>query len=318
MERIIRMTAVDAPPAPQRLLMPDARYGRRAVIRNLGGFVVLLVVTPALAGHSVWVLAVLVPVIGLMMYRMTVVMHDCAHETLLPSRRLNRVVGTLLGAAAGLSFRTFARLHRRHHHRVGLADDPQGPHYLGAWSSSRARTLWHLLRPLVGYNLLLLRRLSAELSGATDVAAGHRLAELVLIAGLQFVCAAIVSHGFRFWWLAPVPLISAATFGLFFSQLRGFAEHVAMPGVDPAGVVRSHRPHPIDRILLYDVNFNYHREHHLYPQVPSCHLPAVHAALAGERGSSAALPPTMFATIWRRWAAASATMTDDANLRSVP
>lgn len=310
------MTAVDASPAPQHLSVPDARYGRRAVIRNLGGFVALLVLTPALAGHSVWMLAVLAPAIGLMMYRMTVVMHDCAHETLLPSRRLNRIVGTMLGAAAGLSFHTFARLHRRHHQRAGLADDPQGPHYLGAWSRSRARILWHLLRPLVGYNLLLFRRLSAELSGATDVPAAHRLAELVLIAGVQFACAAVISHGFRLWWLAPVPFLSAATFGLFFSQLRGFAEHVAMPGADPAGVVRSHRPHPIDRILLYDVNFNYHREHHLYPQVPSCHLPAVHAALASERGSSAALPATMFATIWRRWVAAGAAGTDRAKLRS--
>ena len=307
------MTAVLVPCIPKRLLAPDPGYGWSAVARNLGGFIGLLVLTPALAGHSAWALTVVVPAIGLMMYRMTIVMHDCAHETLFSSPRLNRIVGTMLGAAAGIGFRAFARLHRRHHRRVGLADDPQGPHYLGLRSSSRGRILWHLLRPLVGYNLLLFRRLAAELSGTADVPARQRVAELALVAGVQLVCAAIVSRGFQLWWLAPAPLLSAATFGLFLSQLRGFAEHIALPGVDPAGVVRSHRPHLLDRILLYDVNFNHHREHHLYPQVPSCRLPAVAAALAAERNSSAP-PPTMLATIWRRWVAAGDAVTDRANL----
>jgi fatty acid desaturase len=310
------MTAVHAPSIPKRLLAPDPRYGWSAVARNLGVFVGLLVLTPALSGHAAWALPAVVPAIGLMMYRMTVVMHDCVHETLLPSPRLNRIVGTMLGAAAGISFRAFARLHRRHHRRAGLADDPQGPHYLGLRSSSRGKILWHLLRPLVGYNLLLFRRLAAELAGAADVPARQRMAELALVAGVQLACAAIVSHGFQLWWLAPAPLLSAATFGLFLSQLRGFAEHIALPGVDPAGFVRSHQPHPLDRILLYDVNFNHHREHHLYPQVPSCHLPALAAALAAERDSSEAPPPTMFATIRRRLVAAGATVTDRANPRA--
>src|SRR5262249_6131064 len=156
------------------------------------------------------------------------------------------------------------QLHRRHHQRAGLADDPQGPHYLGDRSRSRARMLWHLLRPLLGYNLVLLRRLPEELMGASALPIRHHLAELALIAGLQVLWAAIISHGFRLWWLAPAPIITAATFGLFFSQLRGFAEHAATPGTDPAGFVRSHRPHSIDRLLLHDLNFNYHREHHLH------------------------------------------------------
>ena len=312
------MPAVNPPPFPKHLLAPDAGYGWHAVIRNLGGFIALLALTPALAGHWAWVPALLMPALGLMMYRITIVMHDCAHETLFPSRRLNRVVGTLLGAAAGLSFRAYTRLHRRHHQRAGLADDPQGPHYLGDWSRSRARLLWHLLRPLLGCHLLLLRRLPAELAAATELPARHRLGELALIAGLQFAWAAVISRGFHLWWLAPAPILAAATFGLFFSQLRGFAEHAAMPGTDPAGFVRSHRPHPIDRILLHDVNFNYHREHHLHPQVPSRHLPAVQAALAGEQGSPTPLPATMFATIWRCWLAAGAAATPCLNLRAAP
>ena len=294
------MTVADLP-FPKHLLAPDAGYGWRAVMRNLGGFLALLLLMPALARPWPWTAALLLPALGLMMYRMTVVMHDCAHATLFASPRLNRLVGTLLGAAAGLSFRAFAGLHRQHHERVGLVDDPQGPHYPGDWSRSRVRLLGHLLRPLLGGNLPLLRRMRAALAAAP---LRRRLGEPALIAGLQLAWAAIVSDGFRLWWLAPAPLLAAATFGLFFSQLRGFAEHAALPGTDPAGHVRSHRPHPLDRILLYDVNFNYHREHHCYPQVPSCRLPALHMALAARDGSPIGLPATMFATLGQCWRAA--------------
>ena len=297
------MTVADIP-LPKHLLAPDAGYGWRAVMRTLGGFLALLLLIPALARPWPWTATLLLPALGLMMYRMTVVMHDCAHATLFPSPRLNRLVGTLLGAAAGLSFRAFARLHRQHHAHVGLADDPQGPHYPGDWSRSRARLLRHLLRPLLGGNLPLLRRIPAALAAAPESPMWQRLAEPALIAGMQLAWAEIVSHGFRLWWLAPAPILAAATFGLFFSQLRGFAEHAALPGVDPAGHVRSHRPHPLDRILLYDVNFNHHREHHLYPQVPSCRLPALHAALTARDGSPIAPAATMFATIRQCWRAA--------------
>lgn len=295
------MTAVDHPPLPTHLLAPDAGYGWSAAIRNFIGFVALLLLMPVLAGSRPWTAALLVPALGLMMYRMTIVMHDCAHETLFPSRRLNRVVGTLLGAAAGLSFHGFARSHRQHHRRAGLPDDPQGPHYLGDWS--RPWLLWHLLRPLLGGNLPLLRRIPPAFAAA-ELPAWQRLAEPALVAGLQLIWAAVVSRGFQLWWLTPAPILAAATFGMFFSQLRGFAEHAAAPGAEPAGFVRSHRSHPIDRLLLYDLNFNYHREHHLYPGLPSCRLPALQAALAAERGAPTVLPPTMFATIWRRWLAA--------------
>jgi hypothetical protein len=92
----------------------------------------------------------------------------------------------------------------------------------------------------------------------------------------------------------PVPALAAASFGLFFAQLRGFAEHAAMPGTSPIDHVRSHPPRLFDRILLYDLNFNLHREHHRHPAVPSCHLPGL-AEAAADCG--------MLATVWRRVAA---------------
>ena len=59
-------------------------------------------------------------------YKITILMHDCVHGTLFASRRWNRVVGGLAAALTGVDFRTFARLHARHHRDYGRADDLQG------------------------------------------------------------------------------------------------------------------------------------------------------------------------------------------------
>jgi fatty acid desaturase len=78
---------------------------------------------------------------------------------------------------------------------------------------------------------------------------------------------------------------------LFFSQLRGIAEH-GEHGGSGEHTVRSHQASWIDRVLLYDVNFNYHAEHHARPQIPSCHLPALQRAIGANEVSK-----SMFGTL---------------------
>jgi fatty acid desaturase len=76
--------------------------------------------------------------------------------------------------------------------------------------------------------------------------------------------------------LAFLPLASAATFGLFLSQLRGLVEHGALDDRTPGERVRSHSARMLERIFLYDLHFNYHSAHHRWPQCPSRHLPLIH------------------------------------------
>jgi fatty acid desaturase len=118
-----------------------------------------------------------------------------------------------------------------------------------------------------------------------------RTGEIVIVALVQIVVLAIVTGSGRYPVLGLLPFVSGATFGLFFSQLRGVAEHGQL---DAGGgpVVRSHRPSWLDRVLLYDVNFNCHAEHHAHPQVPSCHLPSLHRAMGVP-----ATPKSMFVTL---------------------
>jgi fatty acid desaturase len=277
---------------------PSLSYAAAAVTRNLAFYIAALAAVPLISIANPWLSIVVAPFLGLAMYRLTMVMHDCLHGTLFASPTANRLCGIAAGAMSGIEFHAFSRLHWTHHRLTGQPGDPQGSDYLSL-PRSCAGIVRHLLLPLTGYTVFKIWLVMRALRRGR-----HRLAVLAL--GPLFVvqgCAALIaSSGLVFLWLAPLPILSAATFGLFFAQLRGFAEHVAMPGQPPEGNVRSHESRLIDRLLLHDLNFNYHREHHLYPNVPSCRLPELHHRLAAVRPTEFTLALGMFATIWFRLA----------------
>ena len=99
------------------------------------------------------------------------------------------------------------------------------------------------------------------------------------IAVCQLTIAALATGGGRRPWLVLVYPATAATFGLFFSRIRAFCEHVHIGRFEGQCSVRSHLPNPVDRLFFYTLNMNLHVEHHLFPQVPACHLPRVRARL---------------------------------------
>jgi fatty acid desaturase len=261
-------------PLKQEWSEPSDLYGWSAVLRNtvaLGG---LLWAAPVLADWSPYLPWVLIPVIGLVVYRLTVVMHDCTHYTLFKTRRVNKVVGSVLGATTGVDFRSFSEQHWKHHKSYGESGDPQGFHYADLRSMTARQFRWHLVKPLLGLNLR--STFPESVVAPRNLARLVRTGEIVVLALMQLVILAMVTGLGRHPLLAALPFVSTATFGLFFSQLRGIAEHGV---VDPSAStrnVRSHAPSWLDRVLLYDVNFNFHREHHERPEIPSCHLPAVH------------------------------------------
>ena len=277
------------------LRKPTSTYAMAIIFRNCVLYAVALISAPILASLSPTAPLFLMPVIGLAVYRLTIVMHDCVHGTLLQSRRANRVLGAVIGAISGIEFKAFARLHWKHHRLVGKTDDPQGPDYLGI-PACKAGILWHLVKPLFGLNVFKLWQVAREVE-KPKASWRENLNDLLPVVAVQSCAAAVASGGLVNWWLVPLPIASAATFGLFFSQLRGFAEHIALHGQAAEECVRSHSPRILEQFLLYDLNFNYHREHHLYPGVPSCHLPELHERLVANDPQTFELTPSMFGTI---------------------
>lgn len=274
--------------------VPSNAVGWFAVARNLLPYVLLILLAPMFAAWSTFVAYVLAPLLGFFAYRLTIVMHDCTHGTLFRSRRTNDRVGRLLGALTGVDFESFRTQHWRHHEIYGQPGDPQGFHYERLHAMTPLRLRWHLFRPLLGWNVadtfresVLYPRHWRRLIGSGEAG---------LIVAIQAAVVFAVTGAGKHWSLAPLPALSEITFGLFFSQLRGIAEHGTFDEAKQAHFVRSHAPNFLDRLLLYDLNFNYHAEHHRYPGFASCHLPAIHRAL---QNAEAETSGSMFATLAR-------------------
>ncbi len=237
--------------------VPSNRAGWFAVIRNALPYFLLLALAPVLAKRSRIAPWLLSPSLGLVSYRITIVMHDCTHRSLFTSARLNGWMGRLLGAITGIDFESFKAQHWRHHQVYGRSSDPQGFHYAALHAMTPGQFRRHVFRPLLGFNLVYTSRESV-----LDPRHWRRLlgrGEMFLIVAVQAALLVVVTGAGRYWMLAVLPFASAVTFGLFFSQLRGIAEHGVADNTARTGYVRSHAPNWLDRILFYDLNFNYHR-----------------------------------------------------------
>ena len=80
-----------------------------------------------LADGSPWLLAAATAALSLFLLRGFVLMHDCGHDSLFRSRRLNRAGGFLLGVLAGMPQQVWAENHRYHHLTNGNWAKYRGP-----------------------------------------------------------------------------------------------------------------------------------------------------------------------------------------------
>lgn len=247
-------------------------------LRELAVFVGLWTVGLALAGLSgaaegsaVWLLrisAVLASALALNAF--VLLLHEGMHGTLFRSQALNRWASVVFGASVGMSFTAYRRLHTLHHDHLGHDDDPDDYH---AYTKSPA-AFWALqgLRLALGAAVYVFAiPIVASIRGTRADRVGMAQEYVVLVA-LWALALWLVPWEVLLWgWLVPLPVVAALV------QIRGLTQHGLTDRHDPLLASRTVRPHPAVSFLL--LNENLHLEHHLFPEVPSYHLPALHAAL---------------------------------------
>ncbi len=102
--------------------VPCPRRGLLAVATSAVPYVALCVLMYlTLSVSLVLTLALAIPTAGFLV-RVFVVFHDCAHGSLLPSKRANAIVGTVLGLFVLAPFRRWRHDHAVHHATSGDLD----------------------------------------------------------------------------------------------------------------------------------------------------------------------------------------------------
>src|ERR1700691_4589837 len=215
-----------------------------------------------------FLLAAGVPVTALALNAFVLLMHDGMHSSLFPNRRWNRMGSVLLGASFLMSYSAYRVMHTRHHRFLGDARDPDD--YQNYLPRPRA-LLWslHFTRLTVGPVLYLALIPVLALKYGTGEDRRHILAEYLFLLTAYSVL----------WRLRPGDLLLVAWLGpllifALFTALRRFTQHGITDASDPYIASRTILPNPLVGFFL--LHENYHLEHHLFPEVPSYHLPRLH------------------------------------------
>ena len=241
-----------------------------------------LAVFLALAGVGFWVsiharsvasapmLAVGILVTGVALNTFPLLMHEGMHGLLFANRRWNWIASVLLGSTFLMSFSAYRVLHLRHHRYLG---DPRDPDDYHNYSRSRP-VVWclHFVRLTVGP--LLYIGLIPVLALKHGSPAQRKLiwVEYTLLASIYSVLLRVFSYRDLFVvWVVPLLLMGTLT------AIRGFTQHGITEASDPYLASRTMLPSPM--VAFFLLNENYHLEHHLFPEVPSYHLPALHALI---------------------------------------
>ena len=252
-------------PQVAALARPDA--AKRAV--ELAFFPALWAAGVAVTLTPAWPLGVALSALALNAF--VLLLHEGMHGVLFRRRQLNRWAGVALGSCVLVGFTAYRVMHLRHHRYLGDRRDPDD--YDNYSNSPRLVWAMHFVRLSLGAYLyvLLMPLLAARHSRRAE---RRRVAvEYAVLAAIWTAAALLVPFHLLLWgWLVPLALVAAMT------NVRGFTQHGIADSHDPFTASRSMHPNPVVSFLL--LHENLHLEHHLFPEVPSYNLTAVHRLIA--------------------------------------
>ncbi|HTX13249.1 MAG TPA: fatty acid desaturase [Solirubrobacteraceae bacterium] len=243
-------------------------------------------VSPALTA------ALAIPAAGFLV-RVFVVFHDCAHGSLLPSRRANVLLGTVLGLFVLSPFRRWRHDHAVHHATSGDLDRRGVGDILTLTVAEyrarpwRGRAAYRLIRnPLVMFGF---GPVFAMIIGPRIVARGARprmrnsvlgtdVALLVLVAG---VCWLIGWRDFLIVWAPAAMAAGSVGIWLFYVQHQFedayWQSGAAWSYADAA--LRGSSYLKLPRVLgFFTGNIGLHHVHHLNARIPNYRLQRAHDA----------------------------------------
>lgn len=273
--------------------VPCLRRGLLAIATSVVPYVALCCAMYLTLGVSPALTAVLIIAAAGFMVRVFVMFHDCAHGSLLPSRRANAVVGTFLGLLVLSPFRRWRHDHAVHHatsgdlDRRGVGDIVTltvAEYRARSW---RGRAAYRLIRnPVVMFGV---GPVFAMIVGPRIVARGARprmrnsvlgtdVALFVLVAG---ACWLIGWRDFLIVW-APAALVAGSVGIWLFYVQHQFEDAYWQSGDDWSyadAALRGSSYLKLPRVLgFFTGNIGLHHVHHLNARIPNYNLQRAHDA----------------------------------------
>ena len=224
--------------------------------------------TPGMTGWIARVVAIAAAAAALNAFYL--LSHEGHHHLLFRDGIANHIANIVLCVPLLHSPSAYRVLHELHHRFLGGPGDPD--EYRNYSGNPRVRWALQWVRLTIG-TLVYMPLIPVVAWRRAETATRRWIA--VEYGGMSLVWIAIFAT-------VPLPvllqvwLIPGIVVG-YISAVRALAQHALTDHADPLLASRSVRSNRIVSFLL--LNENYHLEHHLFPEVPSYHLPRLHALL---------------------------------------
>jgi acyl-lipid omega-6 desaturase (Delta-12 desaturase) len=244
-------------------------------------------------GYSYALVLPLAVIAGGLLVRVFIFFHDCCHQSFLPTRRANRVLGYLLGVLVMTPFDDWRRPHALHHASAGDRDRRGfGDVWTLTVSEYRAlplknRILYRLYRnPFImlllgpSYMFLLGNRFPHSCAGRRE----HFSVAFTNLSLLGLLVLANFTIGLKLYLLVQIPcIVVAGTAGVWMFYVQHqfedvyWEEHAAWSHVRAALEGSSYYRLP-QVLQWFTGNIGLHHVHHLRPRIPNYNLQPCHEA----------------------------------------
>ena len=284
-----------------KMIMQKSNWKGALEIANTWGWIAFAFALSGLFPNPVTITVSLF-IIGGKQLACAIILHDCSHDSMFTSNRLNTFIGNWFGAYPILhDLKKYRPYHTQHHINTGLADDPDlsltkgypttaismvrkfGRDLAGV---SGAKATFAVIFMQLGFIKYALngtaewlsqkgKNMVSIISTAAKNLAGPVAANLIMF-GILYACGK--PWLYLLWWGA---MLTTFNFSL---RVRSMAEHSMVEDREnPQKNTRTTYANFIERILFAPHHVNYHAEHHLCMGAPSYNLPKMHRLLL-ERG----------------------------------
>ena len=220
-----------------------------------------------------------------------VLQHEAMHNLLFTAPRTNERIGAVLSAVLGTRFYMGRKIHWDHHRHVGHAEDPNEMFHNVEHRPPGLAVIRFFLFHLLGGRLAIMLsnlgqtasqvvfRRQADTAAKAAIPFAKTRIDLTALFGIQFViliAISLLSSPIVYFALYVAPLV---TLTAFFEAIRSFSEHV-LPGAPTCEAEETRQffmdAGPIERFFISQFDFHYHHVHHLYPNVVTFKVRALH------------------------------------------
>jgi fatty acid desaturase len=229
--------------------------------------------------ETAWAFAISLVIIGVQQHALSIWVHEASHYHVARNPRVNDLICNIFHAAPILiSVESYRSRHLMHHYYLGTPQDSERHPRI----CIRGRRLFlELAKALTGLYAIRLffRYNSREHVNRSPL----NLVTLGAVHGVLFLFCLLAGHWTAYFTLWLLPLFTVA---VTLTSFRAISEHqpwsIDRPVRDEESIepmTRSIGSSALERVFFAPLNFNYHLEHDLFPEVPYHNLPAVHREL---------------------------------------